>query len=189
MIDNVNLWSRMCASCSYNYYYVYYVCPYHKHAKTLVEHKQILHALGYSDWGRIIHYSTDERLTAPDNSRSPTSPNSWQDEDRPLSPSVAQGQTKNTKIGGGDNTDGVLHHHPQQPQHGMDMSASASSMDNRSMLTGGSGQYGQQQMHQQMQGEQPHAVETNFDVDGNVETETKSISSVKSTGSGQDVMR
>lgn len=151
-----------------------------------------LHALGYSDWGRIIHYSTDERLTAPDNSRSPTSPNSWQDEDRPLSPSVAQGQTKNTKIGGGDNTDGVLHHHPQQqqqPQHGMDMSASASSMDNRSMLTGGSGQYGQQQMHQQMQGEQPHAVETNFDVDGNVETETKSISSVKSTGSGQDVMR
>lgn len=192
MIDNVNLWSRMCASCSYNYYYVYYVCPYHKHAKTLVEHKQILHALGYSDWGRIIHYSTDERLTAPDNSRTPTSPNSWQDEDRPLSPSVAQGQTKNTKIGGGDNTDGVLHHHPQQqqqPQHGMDMSASASSMENRSMLTGGSGQYGQQQMHQQMQGEQPHAVETNFDVDGNVETETKSISSVKSTGSGQDVMR
>lgn len=99
---------------------------------------------------------------------------------------MAQGQTKNPKFGGnGDNTDGgsaVLHHHHQQQQqipqqqHGMDMSASAGSMDNRSML---GGHYGQQQQQEQ---HQPQAVETNFDVDGNVET--KSISSVKSTGSG-----
>lgn len=130
-------------------------------------------------------------------SRSPTSPNSWQqEEDRPLSPSVAQGQTKNMKFAGGDNTDGgsaVVHPHmqqqQQQQQHGMDMSGS---MDNRSMLA--TGHYGQQQMqqHQQQHDQQqqqlqipPHAVETSFDVDGNVvETETKSISSVKSTGSG-----
>lgn len=51
-----------------------------------------------------------------------------------------------------------------------------------------SGQSYGHQMHLQqaasMPGEQPHVVETNFDVDGNVETETKSISSVKSSGSG-----
>lgn len=70
------------------------------------------------------------------------------------------------------------HMQQQQQQHGMDMSGS---MDNRSMLA--TGHYGQQQM-QQLQ-IPPHAVETSFDVDGNVvETETKSISSVKSTGSG-----
>lgn len=99
---------------------------------------------------------------------------------------MAQGQTKNSKFGA-DNTDGSsLHHHQQQQQqqqqlHGMDLS-----MDNRSMLAG---HFGHQQPHmlneQQQQQQQPqHAVETNFDVDGNVETETKSISSVKSAGSG-----
>lgn len=100
---------------------------------------------------------------------------------------MAQGQTKNTKFGGGggDNTDGRSLHHQgqqqQQQQHGVDMST----MDNRSMLAG---HYGQQHMQSEQQ-QQPHAVETNFDVDGNVET--KSISSVKSTGSGggQEAMR
>lgn len=95
-----------------------------------------------------------------------------------MSPSVAQGQTKNSKFGA-DNADG----HSQQQQHGMDVSA-----DNRSVH-----QYGHQMHHSHqpsMQGEQPQPVETNFDVDGNVETETKSISSVKSTGSGgQEALR
>lgn len=105
-----------------------------------------------------------------------------------MSPSVAQAQTKNNSGGGGggstkygDITDSIsavlMHQQQQQQQPGqVDMS-----MDNRSMLAG---HYGGQQ--NEMSGH-PHAVETNFDVDGNVETETKSISSVKSTGSaGQE---
>lgn len=99
-------------------------------------------------------------------------------------PSIAQGQTK--KYVDSVDADSV---HQQQQQRQQQQSTGSEQMDDRSILAGhypgeAPSQQQQQQHNHTMRQQQHH--ETNFDIDGNVETETKSISSLKSSGSVQD---
>ena len=87
---------------------------------------------------------------------------------------MAEGQKKNQRYG--DTTDrGAALHHPHQANQQHDnngLGMSATSMDNTNMLAG---HYEQQQSS--------HHVDSNVDAEGIVDTDAKSISSVKSTGS------
>lgn len=108
-------------------------------------------------------------------SRSPTS---WHEDDRPLSPSVAQGQTKNFQDS--DDRPFLLN----SPTQSIPISAAA--YDAPKAGTPSNGNISNQYLNDASQSQSGYIkeqFETNFDVDGNVETETKSISSVKSGGS------
>ncbi|XP_055713819.1 afadin isoform X3 [Phlebotomus papatasi] len=145
-------------------------------------------------------------------SRSPTSP-SWHEDERPLSPvqSIAQGQTLN-KLSSyldeppsanqsiADSSQQHLHHHLNSNSTGQSgvggqtptVTSNVSTdnlteqyMDDNKNLA--SAEPDTKQAQSQGQSRSKEQYETNFDVDGTIETETKSISSNKSAGSNQEI--
>lgn len=132
-------------------------------------------------------------------SRSPTSP-SWHEDDRPLSPvhSVAQAQTQNNPKSSylessdisnrssqvveqqtsGKQPQFDMHHHHHHPQSIQNNNQTGSIVDTESIVDDCKSVVSQQEERKK---------DNHFEVPYDIETETKSISSIKSAGSNQEL--